>query len=199
MAEFLTILFTSFLLMSLAEIGDKTNLILISMIGKHKKPWTVFSGGMTGIVVVTVIGAILGAVISQVLPAWLVPIISGLVFLYLGISEFMGEEEEEEEIANNDNDLSQFDIYKKAFLLIGLAEFGDKSQIFVISSAAINDPVAVAIGAILGMFFISLLATLLGNTLMRRVPEEKLNKIAAILFIVAGLWIIIDAIIDLVS
>ncbi|MCY3412578.1 MAG: TMEM165/GDT1 family protein [Candidatus Heimdallarchaeota archaeon] len=195
MDDFLGVLLSSTLLMALAEIGDKTNLILISLISRYKKPFAVFSGGIIGIIFITIIGAVLGSFLSTILPMWLVPLLSGMIFLYLGISSLL--EQDDDDVQPEIPESSQ--AFKQALLLISFAEFGDKSQVFVISNSAINDPIAVAIGAILGMIIIFLLSGLLGATLLQKIPEKKLNGIASILFIIAGLWIIIDSIFAILS
>lgn len=181
--------------MFLAEIGDKTNILLLSLLSKYKHSKSVIGGGFSGIVIVTIIGAVIGSFLSSIHPDWIIPLLSGLVFLWLGISEFVGEEEIKEEsgiTVDDTNELSSMKIFLKSLSLIGLAEFGDKSQIFVISSSAIQDPVAVALGAIFGMLLIFLLVGLIGITLLSKVPEEKMHRLAAVLFIIAGIWILID-------
>lgn len=196
MADFLTVFLSSTTIMLLAEFGDKTNLLEISLIGKYKKPKIVFLGGMVGITLVTIIGAALGGVISNLIPIWIIPILSGVVFIYLGISGLKVEDEEEVEIEKNNNKISSLKIFQKSLILIGIAEFGDKSQIFVITTAALENPIPVALGAITGMAIIFALAAIIGKTLITRLPEEKINKIAAILFIVAGFWILFGTLLE---
>ena len=195
MADFLSVYLSTTTIMLLAEFGDKTNLLEISLIGKYKKPKLVFVGGLIGISLVTIIGALLGGVISNIIPFWIIPILSGLIFLYLGITGLKYKNGETIEIENTVHKLSDTNILKKSILLIGAAEFGDKSQIFVITTAALENPIPVALGAITGMAIIFALAAILGKTLITKLPDEKLNKIAVILFIIAGLWILADTII----
>lgn len=196
MADFLTVFFSTTIIMLLAEFGDKTNLLEISLIGKYKKPKTVFFGGMVGITLVTIIGAGLGEAISNLIPLWIISMISGLVFLYLGISGLRAEHEDKVEFGNDNNILSSREIFQKSLILIGIAEFGDKSQIFVITTAALENPIPVALGAITGMAIIFALAAIIGKTLITRLPEEKINNIASYMFIIAGLWILGDTLLE---
>ncbi len=200
MVEFYTLFFSTAILMFLAEIGDKTNILLISLISKHNNTKVVISGGIVGIIIVTIIGALIGAFASNLLPLWLVPLISGSIFLWLGLIEFIGKNDNEDiELEEEKQPLSKIKIFSRSLSLMFLAEFGDKSQIFVITSATLNDPIAVAFGAIFGMLIIFLIVGIIGVSVLSKVPEEKMNQIAAVLFIIAGIWILTDGIITLVN
>ena len=61
-----------------------------------------------------------------------------------------------------------------------------------ITAAAASFPLAVFIGSTLGMGTIMFLTAALGSLFFDKIDAEKLEKIAAILFIVAGLWIAIS-------
>ena len=77
---------TAFGVLFLAELGDKTQLAVFSLSAQHKAPGTVFIGASLALVVVTLLGAYLGGFVSTYIPAKVVQVGAGVLFLVLGIS-----------------------------------------------------------------------------------------------------------------
>ena len=74
-----------------------------------------------------------------------------------------------------------------AFITIFLAELGDKTQLAAITmTAKTNAPLAVFLGASLGLILVTLLAVLLGSVVTQYVPTEWLQRIVAVAFILIG-------------
>ena len=82
----LTLLFTTFITVFLAEMGDKTQLTTITLSSTTNKPLAVFIGSSFALILATVLGALAGGSISNLIPAFLLKLLSGLVFLIIGIS-----------------------------------------------------------------------------------------------------------------
>ncbi|GAB4413444.1 MAG: TMEM165/GDT1 family protein [Anaerolineales bacterium] len=80
----------TFGLLLLAELGDKTQLAVISMTCKTGKPWTVFLGAALALVVVTLIGAFAGQVISQFVPAAVLNKVAAALFVVMGVAMWFG-------------------------------------------------------------------------------------------------------------
>jgi putative Ca2+/H+ antiporter (TMEM165/GDT1 family) len=81
-----------------------------------------------------------------------------------------------------------------AFGLIFVAEMGDKTQLAVITLAArTSAPVSVFVGASLALVAVTLLGAVSGAALTRVVPEEVLQKIAALAFIAIGILMLIKS------
>jgi len=76
----------------------------------------------------------------------------------------------------------------KAFLLIFIAEMGDKTQILAMAFASKYKIKQVLIGVFIGSLLNHALAVLLGSNLHHIVPLETLSIIAGFSFIVFGLW-----------
>ena len=67
-----------------------------------------------------------------------------------------------------------------SFSLIFLAELGDKSQLVIIALATGNgEPWSVLIGGTLALWTVSLIAILLGGTVLRRIPKSWMHRVAA--------------------
>ena len=81
----LTLLFTTFVTVFLAEMGDKTQLTTITLSSTTNKPLAVFIGSSFALVLATLLGALAGGSIANLIPAFLLRVISGIVFLIIGI------------------------------------------------------------------------------------------------------------------
>ena len=95
----LTLLFTTFVTVFLAEMGDKTQLTTITLSSTTNKPLAVFIGSSLALISATLLGALAGGSIANLIPAFLLKLLSGLVFLILGINLLLQSKTE----ASNDS------------------------------------------------------------------------------------------------
>jgi putative Ca2+/H+ antiporter (TMEM165/GDT1 family) len=79
------IFLTTFGVIFLAEIGDKTQLAAMTMAAESKKPWAVFVGAALALTLVSAIGVILGSVIGTYIPLIWIKRIAAIVFIVIGI------------------------------------------------------------------------------------------------------------------
>lgn len=182
--------------MILAEIGDKTNLIALSLMSKSKKPYLVAFGGSVGITITSLIGVVIGYLLGNAIHLKIVPIISGIIFLILGFSEIKNKKEEDTHLSKISIDglTPRPKVFGVSIFLVCIAEFGDKSQIFLITSSATNNPITVFFGAIFGMVIVMVISAFFGDQILLKLDENKLRKIAAILFIIAGIWLVVSGV-----
>ena len=82
----LTLLFSTFVTVFLAEMGDKTQLTTITLSSTTNKPLAVFLGSSFALILATLLGALAGGSIANLIPAFILKLISGLVFLIIGIN-----------------------------------------------------------------------------------------------------------------
>ena len=82
----LTLLFTTFVTVFLAEMGDKTQLTTITLSSSTNKPVAVFFGSSLALILATLLGALAGGSIANLIPDFILKLISGIVFLFLGIN-----------------------------------------------------------------------------------------------------------------
>ena len=82
----LTLLFTTFVTVFLAEIGDKTQLTTITLSSTTNKPLAVFIGSSLALILATLLGALAGGSIANLIPAFILKLLSGIVFLLIGIN-----------------------------------------------------------------------------------------------------------------
>ena len=81
----ITLLFTTFVTVFLAEMGDKTQLTTITLSSTTNKPLAVFIGSSIALILATLLGALAGGSIANLIPAFLLKLLSGIVFLIIGI------------------------------------------------------------------------------------------------------------------
>lgn len=75
---------TAFLTLFLAELGDKTQLAVITMTSSTESKLSVFLGASLALVAVTLIGVVFGGVLSQYIPTeWLQKIVA-VAFIVIG-------------------------------------------------------------------------------------------------------------------
>ncbi|MCR4405737.1 MAG: TMEM165/GDT1 family protein [Anaerolineae bacterium] len=79
------VLLSTFALLFVAELGDKTQLAVISMTCKHGKPWPVFIGATLALALVTLLGVMGGRAVSYVIPASVLTKVAAAAFVVLGV------------------------------------------------------------------------------------------------------------------
>ncbi len=85
MPEGLKILLSTFALLFVAELGDKTQLAVISMTAKYKAPVWVFVGAALALTVVTGIGVLGGELLVRYIPEAVLRKIAAALFVGMGI------------------------------------------------------------------------------------------------------------------
>jgi putative Ca2+/H+ antiporter (TMEM165/GDT1 family) len=75
----------TFVALFVAELGDKTQLAVITLTSKHQSPWSVFLGASAALALVTLIGVVFGQAVTNVIPAELLRKIASGLFVVLGL------------------------------------------------------------------------------------------------------------------
>jgi len=213
----LYILFLTFGILFLGELGDKTQLIVFNLALEHEKSYKVGIGATLGFAVIVTLGVIFGAIITNFVPISLVSIISGIVFILIGILEARNLKElylerknikSEGEIKNNNSieSISKIETPKKldklrknpylaGFGFIFLMELGDKTQILTITLASIYpNPVEVWIGSFLALICLAWIGVFFGAAIAKKVPKFHLKLMTVTIFISIGIIILITSI-----
>ena len=69
----------------LAEMGDKTQLAAMTMAAQSKKPWAVFIGAALALTAVSAIGVLVGGIIGNYVPLVWVKRVAAIAFIVIGI------------------------------------------------------------------------------------------------------------------
>ena len=87
----LRVLLTTFGIIFLAEMGDKTQLAAMTMSAQTKKPWAVFVGASLALAAVSAIGVLVGGLIGQYVPLEWVKRVAAVAFIVIGVLMLMGK------------------------------------------------------------------------------------------------------------
>ena len=183
MLLFLKVFFTEFI----AEMGDKTQLMLIALTSKYKLR-DIILGTAAAILVLNGLAVLAGGLISEFIPDWLIKTIAALAFLYFATSTIAGDDDDEEEEGGK----TKIKFAPLAvFCTFFVAELGDKTQLTAITFGA-NEGMSAAlivwIGCSLGLFAADILGMLVGYLLKSKTPDGLLNTLAFVIFSVFGVY-----------
>ena len=82
---------TAFLTLFLAELGDKTQLAVITMSAKAESKVAVFAGASLALILVTLLGVLFGSLLTQFIPVeWLQRIVA-VAFITIGVLMLFGK------------------------------------------------------------------------------------------------------------
>lgn len=183
MAIFLATLATIFV----AEMGDKTQLLLVAMTGKYKVPH-ILAGTWLATIVLNILAVAVGAALSSYLDMRIIKLAAGLAFFYFAYATLKGDEGEEEEKQSK----GRFGPVLAIFSSFFLGELGDKTQLSAITLAAnytqgsLANAFWVFLGCTLGLILADLLGLIVGVVLKSRMPTKILNYISFAIFAVFG-------------
>lgn len=79
------IFLTTFGVIFLAEMGDKTQLAAMTMAAQTKRPWTVFIGSALALTAVSAIGVVVGSVVGNYIPLIWVKRAAAVAFIIIGV------------------------------------------------------------------------------------------------------------------
>ena len=87
----LRLIATTFTTLFLAELGDKTQLAVLSLTASSRQPLAVFVGAALALLAVTAIGVLVGEGVSRIVPAWLIQKAAALAFIAIGVLLLLGK------------------------------------------------------------------------------------------------------------
>lgn len=167
-----------------AELPDKTILACLILSSRYRAS-SVFIGAAAAFAVQVVIAVAVGGALSMLPQRW-VYVATAAAFLAGAILLWRHKAETEDDDLSRDGVRQAFwPVAGTAFAVVFLAEFGDLTQITTASLAArFHDPIAVGIGATLGLWTAAALAVVVGWRLLRLIKLSWLTKIAAVIMLI---------------
>lgn len=195
-------LVSTFGLIFVAELGDKTQLAVVTQTCKFRRPWAVFVGASLALTVVTLIGALGGQVLGRVVPPLVLRTIAAVAFVVMGLliareaakSSRAGSENACPLIPEGGEDCAlpsrgwDWKAFSSTFGLLFVAELGDKTQLAVLSLAGKSStPWSVFAGGAMALTLVTALGAIGGQGLCKIIPEHVLLWISSAAFVVMGI------------
>ena len=180
MLLFMKVLFTQFI----AEMGDKTQLMLVAMTSKFKLKDILLGTGVA-IIVLNGLAVLAGGLVSTVVPTWLIRLIAGAAFLFFAATTLKSDDDEEENVKDRKIKFAPLSVFCTFFV----AELGDKTQLTAITFGANEglSAVVVWLACSLGLFAADVIGLLIGYLLKSKAPEGILNMVAFFIFSIFGI------------
>lgn len=85
MPQGVRVLLSTFALLFVAELGDKTQLAVLSMTAKHKMPFWIFIGATLALAAVTLLGVLGGELLTRFIPQTTIRKIAAVLFVAMGM------------------------------------------------------------------------------------------------------------------
>lgn len=172
----------TYLLIALAEFGDKSQLVCMTLAARHRG-LPVVLGAIAAFAVLNLLAVLFGAAVAAWLPEWVVTAAVALLFAWFGIAALRFEEDDDEEIEEKPG----HGVFATTFLMIFLAEFGDKTQIAVAGLGSTADTAATWVGGTLALATTSLLGVYAGRRLLNKLPLHWIHRVSGIFFLLLAL------------
>ncbi|KTF09915.1 MULTISPECIES: TMEM165/GDT1 family protein [Pseudoalteromonas] len=178
------VFFTSTVTVTLAEIGDKTQLLSLLLAVRFRNKAALALGVLAATLINHGLSAWLGGWISESITLSYLPIIVNLSIIAVGIWLL---------IPDKDEDVShrydKYGAFLVSFVLFFIAEIGDKTQVAtVLLGAQYQDVFWVTIGTTLGMLIANIPVIYAGNALLKRISLNSVRFIAASVFVLLGVY-----------
>lgn len=188
-------------LVLVAELGDKTQLAVVTQVCNYRRPWAVFGGASLALTLVTALGAAGGQALGQLVPQAVLQAVAAASFVVMGLlvareASRAGEDTLSVptcEKPGNDGEAScrgdkwSWQAFGSTLGLLFVAELGDKTQLAVLSLAGqYRSAWAVFLGGSLALAGVTALGVLGGEALCRLIPGQVILWVSAAAFIIIG-------------
>jgi Ca2+/H+ antiporter, TMEM165/GDT1 family len=172
---------SSFALVAVSEMGDKTQLLAFSLAGRFRKPWVVMAGILVATVANHALASTVGVLIAAKLSTRFMAGILAATFIAFGLWTLKPDTLDDAQRP------SRFGPFVTTVVLFFLAEMGDKTQLATVAlGARFHDFVSVTAGTTAGMMLSDGLAVAVGDRLASRVQGRWVRVLAASLFFAFG-------------
>ncbi len=181
-------LLTSTAVVALAEIGDKTQLLAIVLATRFRKPLPIVAGIFGATVANHFLAALVGSEVASILDGQWFRYAIAVSFIVMAAWTLIPDK-----LDDDQEKPARFGAFVTTLIAFFLVEMGDKTQVATVAlGARFHDVVAVTTGTTLGMMLANVPAVFLGHEVLKYVPLTVVRFIAASLFLVIGVWLLIQ-------
>ena len=184
LTEWLSIGASSFTLIFAAEFGDKSQLVCMTLAFRYKA-LPVFFGALLAFIFLNGLAVTFGTVIASWLPDYLIAAIVTLLFAGFGFYALFAEHRDENDTATQKN-IRNF--FFSTFVLITVAEFGDKTQLAIVALSSAALPIAVWSGATLALASTTAIGVFAGRRILQKFTLKFLHHISGLIFLLLAAY-----------
>lgn len=171
---------SSFGLVFIAELGDKSQIAILTLSARFGF-LPVYAGAGTAFIILNILAVSVGTVLYSFIPEDIVRYIAAGIFILFGLLSFKPEKDDKG-LEKGKNP------FVKSFLAVFLMEFGDKTQLSLIAlSAKYSEPIWVFLGGTAALLLASAIGALVGKGLGKVIPMKWINWLSGIVFIIFGI------------
>lgn len=182
-------LLTSTAVVALAEIGDKTQLLAILLATRFKQPLPIIAGIFAATVANHFLAALVGSQVASILDGQWFRYLIAVSFIAMAAWTLIPDKLDDEPT----DQPVRFGAFVATTIAFFLVEMGDKTQIATVAlGARFHDVLPVTMGTTLGMMIANVPAVFLGHELLKHVPLNVVRYVAAGLFLVIGVWVLLQ-------
>jgi Ca2+/H+ antiporter, TMEM165/GDT1 family len=173
----------STMVVGLAEIGDKTQILSLMLAARFQRPVPILFGILFATIANHAAAGLAGKYFGDLLSGPCLRWVLGLSFLSVAVWALFPDKYE-----GNDRAIGRSGAFMSTLVAFFLAEIGDKTQIATIGLAArFEQFYPVVAGTTLGMMLANIPAVFLGDKLATKLPVKAIRFTAAIVFAVLGI------------
>ena len=175
-------LISSFTLISLAEMGDKTQLLSIILAARYKKFWPIFLGITAATLINHAASAYMGHLLASFINIVVMKEVTSVIMILLGVWMLIPDKAPETK-----EEAPKYGIFFTTVIVFFLAEMGDRTQIATVTlGAQYGASIFVILGTTLGMMAANAPAILFGDKLLKYLPLKTLRIVASLMFLLFG-------------
>jgi Ca2+/H+ antiporter, TMEM165/GDT1 family len=191
MDAFVPAFLVSFGVIFVAELGDKSQLMAMTFAARYRA-LPVLVGITVATAVVHAVSVAIGYGLGAALPTRWITLAAGLAFLGFAAWTLRGDALSEDERSRANR--SRHSAVVAVTIAFFLAELGDKTMLATVTLATSYGWFGTWAGSTAGMVVADALAITVGIMLARHLPEKTIRYGAAALFVVFGVWLVVDAV-----
>ncbi len=171
----------AFALIFVAEIGDKTQLILMTLSAKYSMTQMLI-GIFVGVLINHGVAVYIGCFLSNIINDNLLQMFAGLMFIIFGIIIIVFDDE-----SDTGRNFKYGPVITIA-LTFFLGEIGDKTQLTAMTLAMEGGyPLFILAGSVTAMISIGLVGIIIGTSLTKHIPSYIIKMISGLVFIIFGI------------
>jgi putative Ca2+/H+ antiporter (TMEM165/GDT1 family) len=176
-------LLVSTAVVAIAEIGDKTQLLALLLIARHREPWPIVSGIAVATLANHAMAGAVGTWLVQALGPDAMRWVLGISFLLMAVWALIPDSAPDAGHAP-----PRYGVFITTVMAFFLVEMGDKTQVATVALAAQFESLAwVVVGTTAGMMLANVPVVFLGGKVLGRIRLEVVRWIAAAGFAALGL------------